>query len=225
MVLASVLLVGLATTFLLTVDRPESGVLVVVHHRPGSVISGQETPSGSPETDTRLVTRVGDEEPETRTVGTGGLASAVIDLPAEAGETYVGVELIEGDDRTVIHDGPADLESGRRLVLRVEDESERTVEAGEEVFNSSSAGCDVCHSVNPGVELVGPSLANVGTLAEGRVPDMTAEEYLEESILQPDAYVVEGYPEGQMLDIYEETLTDEDIDALVAYLLSLKEDG
>lgn len=224
-VLASVLLVGLATTILVSVDRPESGVLVVVHHRPGSVISGEETASGSAGTDTQLVTRVGEGEPETRTIGTGGLASAVVELPAEAGETYVGVELLEGDDRTVIYDGTAQLERGRRLVLRIEDETDRTVEAGEDVFNSSTAGCAVCHSITSGEELVGPSLANVGALAETRVPRMTAEEYLRESILRPDAYVVDGYPEGQMLDIYEETLTEEEIDALVAYLLSLKEEG
>jgi hypothetical protein len=224
-VLASILLVGLATTVLLSVDRPESGVLVVVHHRPGSVISGEETASGDPGTDTLLVTRVGQAEPETRTIGTGGLASAVVELPAEAGQTYVGVELIEGDDRTVIYDGTTQLESGRRLVLRIEDETARTVEAGEDVFNSSTAGCAVCHSLTPGEELVGPSLANVGALAENRVPGMTAEEYLQESILRPDAYLVDGYPEGQMLDIYEETLTEEEIDSLVAYLLSLSEEG
>ena len=38
-----------------------------------------------------------------------------------------------------------------------------------------------------------PSLAGVGTRAADRVPGMTAEEYLRESILYPSAYVVEVY--------------------------------
>lgn len=224
-VVASVVLVGLATTMVLSVDRPESGVLIVVHHEPGSVLLGEEAPSGSPGTETRLLTRVGDRDEVTHAVGSGGLASAVVAIPAATGETYVGVELVEGDDRTVIHDGVVDLEAGMRLVLRVEDEAERGAEAGEEVFFSSSAGCSVCHSLDPGVELVGSSLANIGDEASVRIPGVPAEDYLRESILDPDAHVLDGYPAGQMLDIYEETLTDEEVDALVAYLLTLEEEN
>ena len=53
---------------------------------------------------------------------------------------------------------------------------------------------------------------------------MTADEYLRQSILDPDAYVVDGFPSGQMLDIYDERLTEADIDALVAYLLTLDQE-
>lgn len=221
----SILLTGLATTVILTVERPDSGVLVIVHHEPGSVIQGEETPSGSPGTETRLLTRIGDEDVVSRIVGDGGFASALVDIPAGHGETHVSVELVEGDDRTVIHDSMVVLEAGERLVLRVEDGADTTVEAGEDVFSSSSAGCSVCHSLEPGVRLVGPSLANIGTFASSRITGVSAEEYLRQSILAPDAYVLDGYPAGQMLDIYEETLTDEEIDALIAYLMSLEEES
>lgn len=224
-VVASILLVGLATTVVLSVDRPDSGVLVVVHHRPGSVIRGEETPSGSAGTDTVLVTRVGTGDVVSRRIGDGGLASAVLDIPASAGETYVGVELVEGEDRTVFHDGVVRLPAGERLVLLIEDQGDTGAEAGQDLFRSSATGCSVCHSLDPGIELVGPSLAGIGVEAASRVAGVSAEEYLRESIVEPDAYVVDGYPSGQMLGIYEETLTDEEIDALVSFMLTLDEEG
>jgi cytochrome c len=52
---------------------------------------------------------------------------------------------------------------------------------------------------------------------------MTAAEYLRQSIVDPDAYVVEGYRAGQMLPVYAERLSPEQIEALVDYLLTLQE--
>ncbi|MGD2059426.1 MAG: hydrogenase iron-sulfur subunit [Acidimicrobiia bacterium] len=224
-VLASVLLVGLATTVILTVNRPESGVLVVVHHEPGSVISGTTAvPSGAPGTPTVLRTAIGGGSPEEETIGTGGLASAVVELPAAAGENFLLVELREGEDRTVVRNGTVDLVKGRRLVVIVEDEANVDAEAGRRVFESSRAGCTVCHSVDPGVQLVGPNLAGVALTAGERVSGMTSEQYLRQSIVDPDAHVVDGFPAGQMLDIYEETLSTDEIDALVAYLMTLDQE-
>lgn len=222
--LGSVLLVGLATTIVVSVTRPESGVLVVVHHEPGAVIAGTGTSSGSSGTPTVLRTAIGSEEPVEEQIGGGGLASAVVELAAESGENYLLVEVLEGEDRTVIVDGSVALEPGRRLVVTIEDEVDVDADLGRRVFESSTAGCTVCHSVEPGVELVGPNLAGAGLIAGSRVTGMSGADYLKQSIVDPDAYVVDGYPAGQMLDIYEETLTNEEIEALVAYLSSL-EDG
>jgi hypothetical protein len=86
----------------------------------------------------------------------------------------------------------------------------------------TNAGCRICHSLDPGVILVGPSFAGIATRAESRVPGLSAEEYLRQSILEPNAYVVEGFPAGQMIQNYEDLLTPEDIDNLVAFLLTLK---
>jgi ferredoxin len=223
-VLVSILLVGLATTIVLTVNRAESGVLVVVHHEPGSVIAGTDTPSGEPGAPTMLRTAIGDEPPSEQTIGSGGLASAVLELPSRAGETYVLVELVEDGDLTVVQDGVVDLERGRRLVLTVEDERRIDAALGRQVFESSPAGCTVCHSVDPGVELVGPNLSGLALRAGERVSGLGGEEYLRQSIIDPDAYVVEGYPAGQMLDIYEETLTSDEIEALVAFLMTLDQE-
>ena len=87
---------------------------------------------------------------------------------------------------------------------------------------SAQAGCQICHSLEPGRQLVGPSLAGIASTARSRVPGQSAEEYLRQSIIEPDAYVVEGYRSGQMLPIYEEQLSADEIEALVQFLLTLE---
>lgn len=97
---------------------------------------------------------------------------------------------------------------------------------GEALFRQSvlggSAGCATCHSLEPGVVIIGPSLAGIATLAAERVEGQSAEDYLRQSIVEPDAYLVEGYPAGVMPSKYAEQLSPEEIESLVAYLLTLK---
>ncbi len=83
---------------------------------------------------------------------------------------------------------------------------------GEALFVASCAGC---HSVEPGVVMVGPSLAG---LAEIEVEGMTAAEYIHQSIVEPGAFVVEGL--SNIMPAYD-TLPESDVNDLVAYLLSL----
>lgn len=90
-------------------------------------------------------------------------------------------------------------------------------------------GCATCHSFDSGVKLVGPSLAGIATRAEAVVQDpgytgsaVTSAEYLRESILDPDAYVSDGFIKGTMYQDYSAHLTDEQIDALVNYMLTLQ---
>jgi cytochrome c oxidase subunit 2 len=47
---------------------------------------------------------------------------------------------------------------------------------------------------------------------------LSAEEYLRESIVDPKAYIVEGY--GGTMQRYKFLLSEEDIDSLVAFLLT-----
>ena len=51
------------------------------------------------------------------------------------------------------------------------------------------------------------------------VPGLSAEEYLRESILDPAAYVVEGYT-GIMASGYKFLLSEDDVNNLVAFLLT-----
>lgn len=98
--------------------------------------------------------------------------------------------------------------------------------AGEELYYETSLGtnaaCRICHSLQPGVDLVGPSFAGIASRAGERVPGLTAKEYLYQSITNPDAYVVEGFPAGQMVPNLAEILTKEQIDDLIAFLLTLE---
>jgi len=90
-------------------------------------------------------------------------------------------------------------------------------DAGATVF--AEQGCAGCHSVDSDAAMTGPSLQNIGTVAEERT-EQTAAEYLRESITHPDAYVVEGYQPGVMPP-YDE-LSNKQLDNLVAYLLTLR---
>lgn len=93
---------------------------------------------------------------------------------------------------------------------------------GQTIGSANAPGCITCHSLEPGVTLVGPPQHDVGLRAETRVPGQSAEEYLRESILEPNAYIVEGFAEGLMYQNYGEELPEPVIDDLVAYLLTLR---
>ncbi len=97
---------------------------------------------------------------------------------------------------------------------------------GEALYYETSLGtnasCRVCHSLQPGVTVVGPSFAGIATRAVDRIPGMTAEEYLTQSIVDPSAYIVEGFESAQTMVNLDEILTKEQIDDLVAFLLTLE---
>lgn len=108
------------------------------------------------------------------------------------------------------------------------------VELGRVLFNSSPPSCSGCHSTTPGVKLVGPSLAGVSERAAKTIanPDYhgtakTAEQYIRESILNPNAYLVPGKTfsangTSLMPPDFAKTLTPKQVDDLVAYLGSLR---
>jgi len=80
-------------------------------------------------------------------------------------------------------------------------------------------GCIACHKFDGPEKLVGPSLWDIGARKDAN--------YIRESILQPDAVVVEGFPAGLMkgtLDgsgFYQKAPL-QDFNAIVDYLTSLK---
>ena len=101
-----------------------------------------------------------------------------------------------------------------------------SADAGESLYFETTlgvnTGCRVCHSLDPGVVIIGPSFDGVATSAATRVPGLTAEEYLRQSIVDPDAYVVHGFDPGVMLQNFNDTLSEEQIDNLVAFLLTFE---
>ena len=92
---------------------------------------------------------------------------------------------------------------------------------GKQLYDSGGSSmvpCSTCHTLD-GSELVGPSLQGIASRARDRIPGVGAEDYLEQSILYPSSYLVEGYSDS-MLDMYSTTLTQDEIDALVAFLMT-----
>lgn len=94
---------------------------------------------------------------------------------------------------------------------------------GESLFNGGAQpGCNTCHSLEPGVKLVGPSLAQIGAEASSRVSGQSAEEYLRTSIMEPNSFVVGGFTANIMPATYDDQLSEQEVNDLVAYMLSLK---
>lgn len=98
-----------------------------------------------------------------------------------------------------------------------------TASNGEALFKQAlvgqNPGCATCHSLD-GTQLVGPTLQGVAGRAATRVEGESAEEYLHQSLVEPNAHVVEGYVEGVMQSYKD--LSEAQINDLVAYLLTLK---
>jgi cytochrome c len=91
--------------------------------------------------------------------------------------------------------------------------------AGEATFKVE---CARCHSVQAGVAGIGPSLAGIGTTAGTVVSGMSAEQFLRQSIVDPNAQVTSGFSAGIMPNSFGTRLTSQQVDDLVAYLLTLK---
>jgi mono/diheme cytochrome c family protein len=60
-------------------------------------------------------------------------------------------------------------------------------------------------------------------VAEDREPRKNAEEYVREAIVDPPAFVVDGYSGDTMPGNFGDQLTPEEIDTLVEYLLGLSQ--
>ena len=82
--------------------------------------------------------------------------------------------------------------------------------------------CTTCHLNNSETSLVGPGLLGIAGRAANRVPGQDAATYLHTAVVAPNDYVVEGYPAGVMPQIYGDVYTEQEINDLVAYMLTLE---
>jgi mono/diheme cytochrome c family protein len=92
---------------------------------------------------------------------------------------------------------------------------------GQELY--VSAGCAACHTVDGGAS-TGPTWQGLWmhevTLESGETV-VADEEYLRESILQPNAKIVQGFL--PVMPSYEGRLSDDEINAIIAYIQALSE--
>lgn len=222
-VFASVLAVRWATDAPFGAEVETATVRIVVDHRPGGALEGSIHPGPGPAT---LEVKVEGASVETITLDPSSATREVLDVQSEQGPRQVEVAVVAGSTRSAVFRGVVDLRAGERFVVEVFDAPpEPDVVLGRKLFEGAglgaNLGCEICHSIRPGEDGVGPSLAGIGSTAGDRVEGMGAEEYLRQSILDPDAYIVDGYRSGQMLEGYRERLSGAEVDALIKYMLSL----
>lgn len=141
---------------------------------------------------------------------------------------------IPGTDRPVTQQaglgaGPASAPGGRPVAA-----GSSPIAQGEALFRSVTPSCTACHSIAPGVNMAGPTLAGIGARAKqvigapdykGKAKDI--ESYIRESIVSPSAHLAPGamYSAGGtsfMPNTYGKDLKPEQIDQLVAYLATLQ---
>lgn len=93
--------------------------------------------------------------------------------------------------------------------------------SGKELFTAN--GCDSCHTLADAGATgnVGPKLDDLAKAAAkfGKQRRQSPEEYVRESIADPRAFAVPGYPKNVMPTTFGKDLSKEQIDALVDYLL------
>ena len=95
------------------------------------------------------------------------------------------------------------------------------VKIGREIMDGKGF-CLTCHTIGKTGALRFPDLAGVGARAKSRVAGLSDVEYLAQSMYEPTAYVVEGFPPA-MPPVSQPPigLTDQEILCVIAYLQTL----
>jgi mono/diheme cytochrome c family protein len=99
--------------------------------------------------------------------------------------------------------------------------AESPAAAGKAIF-TGDAGCGACHKLSDAGTsgTVGPDLDQIVANAEkNKKAGQSVEDYIKESIVNPEAFVEKGFPAGTMPGDFGQRLSAEEIDALVKYLL------
>ena len=165
-----------------------------------------------------------------------GQGQSTVSLELEPGEHTLRLQFADGLHTALEGDQYTDtitvvVEAGQSTQQGPSDAdqlAQETIDLAIEAMTRT--GCNSCH-VTTGLpqvdgQMLGPDQTNLGAIAGTRREGYTAEEYLREAIVEPSAFIVEECPLGPCLQVmpenYGELLTEEEIDAVVAYLLSMK---
>lgn len=141
------------------------------------------------------------------------------ELSAKADEILARLEQLRASGQKV------DIESVEMAGLPAKPSSTRNlsgmdvIERGKLVYQDHE--CYNCHKIGgQGGKKRGPELDNIGNL-------VTAEQ-LKKKIFEPTTFLAEGYEKrkkDKMPDKYPDVMSDEELDALVAYLMTLKDES
>ncbi len=83
-----------------------------------------------------------------------------------------------------------------------------------------SMGCSGCHNLdNPDAVMTGPYLGNLNEVGGTLVPGQSAEEYVHNSIVAPNDYIVEGYMANIMPNNFADQMSEDEINGLVTWIL------
>jgi ferredoxin/coenzyme F420-reducing hydrogenase delta subunit len=214
----------------------QAGIEIVLNHRAGYPLQGVVTslePSPNSQMDTRIILVMDDQILVDETSSPRGAESRaqvferVAIMPGNHAIQLKMFDRTDGNQSQIIFDDVVDLPAGQILRLNFADGSVGSDPAeGEKLYYETSLGtnasCRICHTLELGDDGVGPSFGGIAPRAAERIPGMSAEEYLRQSILDPDAFVVDGYPSGLMVPNLDETLTETQIEDLIAFLMTLE---
>ena len=109
----------------------------------------------------------------------------------------------------------------KELTLSAEASAEELVAAGGEIY-AGAGGCTACHGLGTRAPNLLADQGGTGLIGERcnqRLPELTCKEYLHQSLIEPNGYVVEGFQ--PIMPDMRRTLSPAQIWALVAYLESL----
>jgi len=143
---------------------------------------------------------------------------------AQETEADADADVDTADDSEAEGEGEADSSE-------MEDDAQAEGEADEIAYSGKSGSelwaanaCVACHNLGMDQTAdergpVGPHMGNLHETASDRVDGQDAAEYVYTSIVEPDAYINEGYVGGVMPKTYTESMSEEEIRALTAWLL------
>lgn len=109
-------------------------------------------------------------------------------------------------------------------LANIESVKDKPSPEGEAIAKAN--GCFACHSLD-GSKLVGPSFKGIygakkAVIENGKEIEIEVnDEYLKNSIIEPNAQIVKGFNQG-LMQSYEGTISDEDIDKIVDYLRTIE---
>lgn len=180
--------------------------------------------------------QVGEKEAaaETAPVAAEGVQAESVGAPAEeATPVESATEEMTATEEPTAAEPTAEEAAAEEAAPAKEANAEESAppEASDEVAKAFVKGtCIGCHTI-PGVPgangMVGPNLSNIGVEGATYVEGLSAEEYIRQSIEDPEAFITPECPTGPcpsgvMSPAFGQMLSPEELDGIVAYLASLK---